>query len=387
MLHIKVLGIIAEYNPFHYGHINHIKEAKKITNADFVIAVISGPFTQSGNISVMDKYKKAETSIKYGADLVIELPQIYSISSANYFSYFAIKLLDSLNIVDFICFGSECNDIKLIKSVANKIYINDEVFWNNLKKEDKNISFAKARENVLKDILNENELSIIKNSNDILGIEYVKALYDLNSALVPYTIKRNEKYMSATNIRDYLEDNNLEKIKLQVPDETYEYLENINIISNENIFNLIRYKILTYDTSTLSNIKDITEGLENKLKKEIIECTSYKDFINSLKSKRYQMSKIKRILINILLDITKNDFNYAINNNILYAHILKTNDNGKNLISEISKSSNITLITSANKTNNLNDDIKKYFSIDIKAQNIYEITSKSKMNKDYTNKI
>ena len=387
MLSIKVLGIIAEYNPFHYGHINHIKEAKRITNSDFVIAIISGPFTQSGNISVIDKYKKAETSIKYGVDLVIELPQIYSISSANYFSYFAIKLLTSLNIVDFICFGSECNDIKLIKSVANKIQANDEAFWNNLKKENKNISFAKARENVLKDVLNESELSIIKNSNDILGIEYVKALNNINSNIVPYTIKRNEKYMSATNIRAYLEDNNFEKIKLQVPNETYEYLENVNIISNENIFNLIRYKILTYDTYTLSNIKDITEGLENKLKKEIIECTSYEDFINSLKSKRYQMSKIKRILINILLDITKSDFSYAINNNVLYAHILKANDNGKKLISKISKNSNITLITSANKTDNLNNDIKKYFNIDIKAQNIYEIASKSKINKDYTNKI
>lgn len=383
---MKVLGIIAEYNPFHNGHIYHINKAKEIAKADFVVAIISGPFTEAGNISVIDKYKKAELAIKYGANLVIELPEIYAISSAHYFSNAAIKLLDKLNIVDYVCFGSECDNVDMLKNISKKILDNEESFWNNLKKENKTSSFAKAREDVLKNILNENEISVIKGSNDILALEYISTLNELKSKIKPFAIKRNEEFKSATYIRESLNNKKINNIKNTVPKETYEYIKS-DLIGNEKLYELIRYKILTTDLKTLKAIKDINEGLENKLKKEIISSTNYNEFIQNVKSKRYEMSKIKRILINVLLDITKDDFNYAINNNILYAHILKSNNNGKILLSEISKKSDISIITSISKIDNLNDDIKKYLSFDIKAQNIYDIISENKINKDYTNKI
>ena len=255
-----------------------------------------------------------------------------------------------------------------------------------MKNENKNLSFAKSREKVLKNILNTDEIKIVKGSNDILALEYISALNKIKTKINSFTIKRNNKFKSATYARDCLSNNEIDKIKDYVPIETYEYLKN-SFINNENLYEIIRYKILTSNIEILQNIKDINEGLENKLKKEFINATNYDNFIQNVKSKRYEMSKIKRILINVLLDITKDDFNYATNNNILYAHILKCNENGKLLLSKISKNSNIELITSISKIDNLNINIKKYLNIDIKAQNIYDIINKNKINKDYTNKI
>ena len=383
---MKVLGIIAEYNPFHNGHIYHINKAKEITHADYVIAIISGPFTEAGNISIIDKYEKAELAIKYGVDLVIELPVIYAISSAHYFASSAIKLLNKLNIIDYVCFGSECNNIDTLKNISKKIYDNEKDFWNNLKSKNKNLSFAKAREDSLNNILNKNEIDIIKGSNDILGLEYISTLNNIKSQIKPFTIKRDDNFKSATYIRDSLNNKNTDSIEDYVPTETYGYIKK-SLINNDSLYDIIRYKILTSNTNELEKIKDVNEGLENKLKKEIIDFKDYNTFIQSIKSKRYEMSKIKRILTNTLLDITKDDFNYALNNDILYAHILKCNKNGKELLSEISKKSDIDIITSTSKTESLNSNIEKYLNIDIKAQNIYSIISKSKLNKDYTNKI
>ena len=383
---MKVLGIIAEYNPFHNGHIYHINKAKEITHADYVIAIISGPFTEAGNISIIDKYEKSELSIKYGVDLAIELPVIYAISSAHYFASSAIKLLNKLNIVDYVCFGSECNNIDTLKNISKKIYDNEKDFWNNLKSKNKNLSFAKAREESLNNILNKDEISIIKGSNDILGLEYISTLNNIKSKIKPYLVKRNNNFKSATYIRDSLNNKNTDSIEDYVPSETYGYIKK-SLINNDTLYDIIRYKILTSNTNELEKIKDVNEGLENKLKKEIIDFKDYNAFIESIKSKRYEMSKIKRILINTLLDITKDDFNYALNNDILYAHILKCNKNGKELLSEISKKSDIDIITSVSKTESLNSNIEKYLNIDIKAQNIYSIISKSNINKDYTNKI
>ncbi len=389
MSFIKVLGIIAEYNPFHNGHKFHISQAKKLTGADFVIAVISGTFTESGNISVIDKFKKAEIAISNGVDLVLELPEVYAICSANYFAYGAIKLLNSLGIVDVICFGSECGKIDILSNIASKLITNEEKMWNNISNQEKNISFAKSRENSLKSILSENELEILKNSNDILAIEYIKELKKLNSNIEFFPLKRdNSSFISATQIREKLSNNDLNSIKNYIPCDTYNALSNKYVL-NDSIFELLKYKIIAMDTYDICNIKDISEGLENKIKKEIVDSTTYEELISKIKSKRYQMSKIKRILANILLDISKDDFNHAIKNDIIYIHILKMNENGKKLISKISKTCSFPIIGSINKNkiNSLSSEISKYILKDIYAQNIYSILNKEPINKDYTNKL
>ena len=206
----KVLGTIAEYNPFHNGHLYHIKKSIEETGADFVICVMSGNFVQRGNTSIIDKWTKAKMALANGVDLVIELPTVYSVSSAENFAEGAIKLLDSLKIVDTISFGIEAKDIASLNNIANVFYMEPKEYTNILNHElKKGISFPKARENALSFFLHksnnfENFSNVLSSPNNILGIEYIKAIKKINSSIKPYTIERfSADYHSTAFSRKY----------------------------------------------------------------------------------------------------------------------------------------------------------------------------------------
>lgn len=400
---MKVVGIIAEYNPIHNGHLYHLKKSKEITNSDYTVVIMSGNFTQNGNIAIYDKFTRAKLAIKYGADLVIELPTIYANSSAQYFAFGAVNILNSLNIIDSICFGSECENIDLLQDVSKIIIEKDEEIWQYLSNNLKNgISFAKAREKSLSKYLSNEQVEILKGSNNILGLEYINNLKLLNSNIKPFAIKRESSdfneiilnnntnnFTSATSIRSTIKNKKEDMLKKYVPSDTYTVIKNIKPTFNDDIYDLIKYKIISSTPEKLKEIFEVTEGLENKVLKEINNSNSYDEFIHNIKSKRYPLSKIKRMLINILLDITKEDFEYAINNKIGYAHILACSENGKVLLSEISKKSNLDLITSLNKNTieHLSEDTKKYLNYDILASNIFSVITNDKIQKDYTNRL
>ncbi len=399
---MSTVGIIAEYNPFHNGHLYHLLKSKQITNSDSVIVVMSGSFTQSGNISIYDKFTRAKIAINNGADLVIELPTIYANSSANYFAFGAIRLLDELKVVDSICFGSECNNIKELNEIITILEkCNDDIQKNihiNIKS---GMSFAASRDMAIKKYLNSSQISVLRLPNNILGIEYLKNLNDLNSKIKPYSITRNianfndtnikgnTNFASATSIRNSIYNNNISLLKEYVPIDTYTKITNTRPTSNEDIFSIIKYKIITERIEDISNIFEVTEGLENRILKEINTSQTYDEFTKNIKSKRYQLSKIKRMLVNILLNITKDDFKFAYNNKVSYAHILACSNNGKKILSDISRNSNIDIITSINEKtlNKISYDTKKYLNYDIKATNIHSILNNENINKDYTNKL
>lgn len=400
---MKILGIIAEYNPFHNGHKYHIEEARKKTKSDFVIVVMSGNFTQSGNIAIYDKFTRANLATEYGVDLVIELPTIFATSSAESFAFGAVSLLNNLGIVDYICFGSETDNIDTLYSISKIINDNNIQITSKIKENLKTgVSYPVARENVLKEYLTQDDLSILNKSNNILGIEYLKALDKLKSNITPICIKRessnfnettlnanSNRYTSATSIRNMINQNKINLVEKYVPALTYTAILNNDASFNDKLYKILKYKILTTSTENLKNVSEVTEGLENKMKNAITHSISYDDFINSIKSKRYTMTKIKRMLNNILLNIKKEDLMFAKNNSITYAHILSLGYKGKELLSLISKNSNIDIITKINDNilNNLNDDIRKYLNLDILASNIYYTLSNEIINKDYTNRL
>ena len=201
----KVLGIIAEYNPFHNGHLYHINESKKAVNADYVVAIISGNFVQRGDTSLVDKWSKAEMAIKNGADLVIELPLLYSISSAENFAEGGIKMLNSFNIVDYISFGSELCDVNTLNEFADVLFHEPKEFVSVLNHElSKGFSYPKARENALLMYLNDirKYANILSSPNNILAIEYLKALKKYKSSIVPVSINRNKVDYNSTEIVD-----------------------------------------------------------------------------------------------------------------------------------------------------------------------------------------
>ena len=396
---MKVLGIIAEYNPMHTGHIYHINEAKKITNSDYVIAIMSGSFTEQGNIAMLDKFTRAKEAINSGVDLVIELPTIYAVSDGGSFANKAIQILNDLNIVDSICFGAETDNISKLNNIANTIVVNEEKIWDDIKENlKKGISFANARNEALKIFLKDDEINLVNTPNNILGIEYLKSIITLNSNITPYCIKREsndfndniitQEYTSSTSIRKYLEEGkDIQNISEYISKNTLNSILNSKVLFNKDIFEILKYKIITISKEKLRNIYGITEGLENKIQSEIIASYTYEDFIFKLKSKRYELSKIKRMLIHILLDTTKEDFEKLKDSNSNYAHVLAFNHDKKELLSYVSKNSNIPILTSINDNTlaKLTQNQRKLISYDLKASNIYSILNKTKLNQDYTN--
>lgn len=389
-----VIGIIAEYNPMHNGHVYQIKYAKDVLKADSVVVIMSGSFTQNGNISLIDKFNKANIAVLNDADLVIELPTIYATSSSENFAKGAIKLLNSLNIVDNILFGSECEDISILKDISNKLLDNKEAIDKEILLQDKNIPYAKARANVLINYLNSTEMNQINKPNNILAIQYITNLLILNSSISPISMSRIDG-ISSTIIRDSLTIDNYTYLNENAPQQVYNKLTDTKIYSNniylDKMYELIRYTLLFKDPNYLNNIYEIAEGLENKVLNEITTNTNYNDFLNSIKSKRYTLARIKRILINILLNISKSFYDEKLLTTDVYAHILKTNTKGKLLLSNISNNSNIPIITSYKENHlnklELNNNILDLINLDILASNIHSTIFNNNINTDFTNQI
>ena len=298
---MNITGIITEYNPFHNGHKFHLEEAKKQTNCDGVICIMSGNFVQRGGPAIVDKWQRTEMALNNGVDLIIELPTFYAVSSAEFFAKGAVSILNSLGVVDNIFFGSECGDSKKLLEIAKVLVSEDSDFQNLLKRNlSLGLTFAKSREKSLIEYLNDEDINnIVTSSNNILGIEYIKAILKLGSSINPVTLRRegsnyNDKeistsFSSATSIREVLKSSSpIENIKNLIPLESYEIFsklqeENYDFIFDEEMFKYIKYKIQT-NCINFNNLYEITEGLENKIIKEISSSNSYDEFILKIKS-------------------------------------------------------------------------------------------------------
>lgn len=389
---MNITGIITEYNPFHKGHFYHLTSAKESTNADGIVCIMSGNFIQRGGPAIIDKWKRAEMAIDNGVDLVIELPTFYALSSAEYFAKGAISILDKLGVVNTIFFGSESGNVRNLKSIAS-ILCDEPTDYKNLLKENlsKGLTFAKARELSLKEYYSSNsnfEISeILGNSNNILGIEYIKALLSLKSTIEPLTLKRegsqyndktlNNTFSSATSIREALKnDSNLEHIYNDIPENSYKILKNLSdnnykFIFENHMFNMIKYKLVT-NCVNFNNLYEISEGLDNKLLKEIHQSATFEEFILRVKSKRYTYTKISRILTQIFIGFDLYNKDELIKPDNLYGRILGFNSRGKDILKEIKKSSSIPLITKVPK--HVNNDLLK---LDIQATKCYSLLNNS----------
>lgn len=404
----KVLGIIAEYNPFHNGHLLHLEKSKKICGAQYSVCIMSGNFVQRGNTSIVNKWIRAEMALKSGVDLVLELPTVYSISSAENFAEGAIKLLNSLKIVDTISFGSENSDINVLNRISSVLHEEPKQYLEFLNSESKKgLSFPKARENAILLYLNDKKyLNILNQPNNTLAIEYLKALKKYKSHISPISVKREkvfynsncivDEYASATAIRNMIINEQFNDIRKVVPASSYNLLmneieEGHLVIDISKFEKEILYAIRRLSADDIKNFPEVTEGLENAIKNASNSCNNLSELINMIKSKRYTHTRIQRILLYILLNITKKDM-YLSRKNIPYARILGYSPQGKELISEIYKANpKITLITSVkNFLDSSNNKTYKYMlNKDILATNIYTLaySNNSTANLDYTKKI
>ncbi len=399
----KVLGIVAEYNPFHNGHLYHIEKAKSTSNSDFVVAIISGNFTQRGDTSIINKWEKAKIALNNGADLVIELPTIYSISSAENFAYGAIEILDELGFIDYVSFGMESDELSILNNIANVLYDEPKDYQNLLKTELKNgITYAKGVENAICKYLNDDIYrSALNGSNNILAIEYLKSLKKLKSEIIPIGIKREkvfynskkivDEYASASGIRYLIEQKQIKEISKLVPSFTFNTLiDNIkNGQCNINIYNFskeIMYKLRNMSTKDISNLPYVSEGLEYLIKESCEKTNNLYDLIDYIKSKRYTQSRIQRILLYALLNIKKSDMEMS-KSVKPYIRILGFNANGQKLLSKISNKAKVITSVKDFENNNKNVKLKRLLEIDKFATDIYTLgySNNSMANLDYTN--
>ena len=396
----KRIGIIAEYNPFHNGHLYQIQKAKELTGADTVITVMSGNFTQRGDTSLINKFEKAKIALQNEVDMVIELPTIYSISSAENFALGGVKILNEIGNIDYLVFGIEEENLEKLQAIADVLVNEDDEFKRNIKEElDKGNSYPKAREIVLKKVLSsENVENIMQKPNNILAIEYLKALKTTNSKIKPFAIKRkntmhndeniNENYASGTYIRKLFIENNFNEIKKVVPKYTYERLLELKnqgtYVSSINDFSdIVIYKIRTMTKEEISQIADVNEGLENSIKLASTTCKTIDEIIDKVSTKRYTKTRISRILTYILLDITKSDIEQSKNNDP-YIRVLGINKKCEEILSTIKHNKLIISLKKFEENNGENE----LLNIDKKATEIYTIKYPKSVdaNLDYTSK-
>lgn len=391
---MKTVGLITEYNPFHNGHAYHIEKAKMLTGADRVIVVMSGDFVQRGAPAVMPKHLRAESALLSGASLIIELPVCFATGSAEYFAQGSISLLNRLGCIDSICFGSECGDLHLLKEIA-QILADEPIEYQTALKQalKEGSSFPAARQEAL-NIYSDKYSEILASPNNILGIEYLKALAKIHSKMEPFTIKRigagyhdmdiDGQFSSATAIRSdiyQLADVNssseslpLTHIQTQVPSSCHELMKkNYQTrypVKADDFSLLLKAKLLSETAGSLSHYLDMSPELANRILRLRNDYLSFEQFCDLLKTKELTRSRISRSFIHVLLGIT-NDWLTAMKAPAPYARILGFRRDHADLLGILKRTSDIPLITSPARAV-LADTAYQMLELDIYASNLYE---------------
>lgn len=395
---MNIVGIIAEYNPFHKGHLYQLNTVKKVLNPDGIMVILSGNFVQRGEPAVFDKWARAEMALNGGADLVIELPVCFSTATAEIFAESAVKLLLQSGVVSTLSFGIEEyheKELLFLSKLLSKEPISFKIFINEYLK--MGLSFPQARERAVVKYINANNVNLdvklisnlLKKPNIILAIEYIKAVNKLGAELSIFPVLRKghdyhdkvitEQYASASGIRHALfyHDFN-DEIRKSLPDST------LRIIKREILHNRIPVFLQDFETILLYILRrispcelaayfDVGEGLENRIKKAAQVCGDLEKLISQIKSKRYTETRIQRILMHILLNIPKE---IIASRTPQYLRVLGFNQRGTIILKEINKKTNVPIITRASQYKNLNQIAKAMFEKDLLSTDIYSLAYK-----------
>lgn len=372
---MKATGIVVEYNPFHNGHKYHLQKTNELNPNNIIIAVMSGDFVQRGEPSIIDRWTKTKMALANGVDLVIELPVFYSSQSAEIFAKGAVGILEELKCESMV-FGSESGKINELKRIST--LQESEEFKIKLKERLKSgDSYPTAHSSTMKEILGESEL----NSNDILGLEYIKAIRYWKSSIIPMTLKREKvgyhdtnivgDFASATKIREHLKKN--EEISSIVTQESFNTLkEYSNFTYMENFYPFIRYELIK-NSNNLSDIQDMEIGFENRLLENAIKSINYDEFFKSISNRRYTTGRVQRVLTHTLLALTTN-ITEEVKKSIPYVRVLGFNSKGREYLSYLKKFDNSKIITSYKKMNeNFSPEVCSLIEFNERSSQIYRL--------------
>lgn len=357
---MRILGIVAEYNPFHKGHLYHLKQAQALIKPDVTIVVMSGSFVQRGEVAIVDKWIRSQIAVECGVDLVVELPTVYALESADYFAKSSIELLHLLGVTDIV-FGSETANMDQFIEIAKTIQTNSDSY-NRLVKDamQKGLRYPDACNQALSTLMNQE----VKTPNDLLGLAYTKEVITNNYPIHLHAIKRTshyhsetiETFASATALRKALKEN--KDVSNQLPG--YIYYKDKALLDSNAFFPYLKYNILMNDQ--LANIHLVDEGIENLLKETINKTQNINELISLLSSKRYTRSRIARMLAHILLNNSKEEVIQAMH----FSQIrpLAFSQDGANYLRQIKKSCPLPITT---KILNKKDPM---YHIEAKATNL-----------------
>lgn len=344
---MKILALITEYNPFHNGHIYHIERAKALTEPDVTISVMSGNFTQRGEIAITDKFTRTEAALQH-VDLVAELPLLNAVSSADDFARGGVHVADKLQATDLV-FGSESGNIDALIAAADesaRLEVSPE--FNDFLKQG--YSYPRAISTLA-------ESTLLASPNDTLGIAYINALKELNTSIRPGTIKRignnysdaalsSAEFSSATSLRAALFQGDIKQAQKFMPENLIHQMMNQHLASNEDFYKTLKAVILTRSAAELRNIYMMTEGLEHRLQDKIRSADSYEAFLSAVKTKRYTWTRLSRLMIAILLNITTDVMNQHMLTDSV--RILGMTKNGQQYLKSLDS---VNIITNVNKKN------------------------------------
>ncbi|WP_280769097.1 nucleotidyltransferase [Salipaludibacillus daqingensis] len=367
---MKVLGLIVEYNPFHHGHLYHLQQSVKKTGADVVVAVMSGSFLQRGEPALVNKWSRTKMALQGGVDVVVELPYIHATQKAEIFADGAVALLQALSVTD-LCFGSENGEIEPFKKSVQWLSDHQELVNERIKIElEKGKSYPRAFSDAYLSINETDELLDLSQPNNILGFHYVQSVIKRHSSMRLHTITRTGSHYhdqqmtdnhiaSATAIRNNLLTGTtpLSTIQPFVPEYTFKELENYLATKGsfhnwEDYFIFLRYKLISESAENLKLIYECEEGLEHRLKREIIKANSFEDFIQKLKTKRYTRTRLQRLLVHLYLNTSKEFMEDSLRpQNPPYIRILGMSQNGRKYLSQTKKERSTPLFSKASESN------------------------------------
>lgn len=395
-----ITGIIAEYNPFHNGHAYQIEQARLLTGCDFLVVVMSGDYVQRGAPAVFDKYTRARMALACGADLVLELPVACSCASAEFFASGAVSLLDGLGCVDFLCFGSESGNLQSLMEPARILAKESPVFQEALRRGlSLGLSFPAARKEAFRACASNPD--ILDLPNNILGIEYLKALLQRESIIKPVTIKREGQgyhdtlldsgFASASGIRRFLKQEEaplsaLPALKESLPDPVMEVLKDTLAhtlpVWEEDFSMLLRYELLRQSASDLTRYADISPDLGRRLKNCADKFSSFSEFVALVKTKDVTYTRITRALFHILLNLTGEDTRNSVA--MPYARILGFRKDHSRILGLLKENSRIPIIPkAADYKTYLTPDLQPLFEKDLFAANLYETIAAAKQKRAF----
>ncbi|KKI93754.1 hypothetical protein WQ54_01485 [Bacillus sp. SA1-12] len=380
---MNALGLVVEYNPFHNGHYYHLTQSIKETNADIVIAVMSGNFLQRGEPAIISKWERTKMALHSGIDIVIELPYAFATQKAETFASGAVSILGALKCHS-LCFGSESGDIFPFLEANEFLLQNKEQYDLLIQKYMKTgVSYPSALTRAFQEISNGRDILDLSLPNNILGFHYVKAIYRQNAKIKPYTIKRtaagyheqnfvSPSIASATSIRKALFENK-GPITNYVPNETLQimdqYKNQYGLLHNwEHYFDYLKYSIMTMSSEELLTIYEAEEGLENRIKRIVPSSESFLHFMEQLKTKRYTWTRLQRLCTHILTRTTKQQISFINKDQTApYIRLLGMSKKGQEYLSSVKKQTELPIIS---KLSTIQHPL---LEIDIKASSAYNI--------------